>query len=447
MPTYQDAVTDARQKLAADDAQGAFSAIRWTMRYPAADLSSDGRWQEAFGLFSEIAVELAGEELARLSQAVAESPSDARADYELGYALVEAGLPEVASTVLARAHALEPDVPNITTELAAALEASGSNSEAVRFLREAGPAVAGNFVMQYLLAFNTLMIADVQGARALVPGDSLIARGDPDAPTFRFMRANLCSMLDRAEAIRSVSTLDDTDVRGWHFVVNGALLLSISPFGFDEGMRGRYAYLQDTESNCLAGIRRLEAVLQTWRTRPERIFVLPERGSTALALAASRILQIPVEPWPAEGSTQRGLIVAYDLDRLDPTVLESLAEHRPGQLLWSHITRWTHRAPVVADLTTCLAQINVAPWDERMRVSENSEPTMDPASDAPEEELAADILSAALSEQELAGLPELQRFAEAFPTLQGSAAAGAFVETGPRRLFRTDSPVKSNRFL
>ncbi len=447
MPTYDDAISDARQKLAAGDARGAFGALRWPLSYPAADLRESARWGEAFQLFAQIAAELAGEELSKLARGAVEAPQDAQAHFDLGYELIEAGLPEIAATVLLRAHELEPDTLLVTTELAAALEASGLNHEAVRLLKEAGPVVHESFVPRYSLAFNTLMTGNVREAQSLLPDASLIEEDDPHAETFRFMRVNLSAMLDRARAIRGASTLDDRDLRGWHYVVNGSVLLTLSPYGFDEGMQGRYAYMQDSSSNCLAGIRSVEGVLKAWGRRPECIFALPERGSTALALAAGSALAIPVEPWPLDGTDQPGLLVAYDLERLAPEVLDTVAQHRPGQILWSHITTWTHRSPVAADLTTSLVQINVAPWDERTRFVPGGEPTREPASTASPEDLARDIVGATVGEEELQGLPELIRFCVSVRALHGTGAPGAFQESGARRLFRTDSPVKSSRFL
>jgi hypothetical protein len=43
-----------------------------------------------------------------------------------------------------------------------------------------------------------------------------------------------------------VTSLDRQDLRGWHYVLTGGVLGSLSPYGFDVGMTGRWAYVSDS---------------------------------------------------------------------------------------------------------------------------------------------------------------------------------------------------------
>ncbi|MBO7941494.1 hypothetical protein JTP77_037185, partial [Streptomyces sp. S9] len=83
--------------------------------------------------------------------------------------------------------------------------------------------------------------------------------------------------------------LDGTDLRGWQFVLGGTILGTLSPYGFDAGMAGRYAWLQDSPEQCLRGLLRLKAVLEAAGTRPASVSLLPDRGSRILGLAAAEV--------------------------------------------------------------------------------------------------------------------------------------------------------------
>src|SRR5262249_55251727 len=150
--------------------------------------------------------------------------------------------------------------------------------------------------------------------------------------------------------------------RGWHFVLTGGLLLHLSPYGFDV-MRGRYAFVQDSEATCLEGIRRLEAVLGALELGPPRVLVLEDRASAILGHAAAEVLRLPVASWPSD---EPGLIVAYDLASLGD--LQSLREYRPGQILWGHASCWTEVQPVAADFVTFLHQQNRPIGGPRLKV-------------------------------------------------------------------------------
>jgi hypothetical protein len=61
-------------------------------------------------------------------------------------------------------------------------------------------------------------------------------------------------MLARAGIAHAVTSLDRQDLRGWHYVLTGGILASLSPYGFDDGMTGRWAYLSDSVSRCAAAL-------------------------------------------------------------------------------------------------------------------------------------------------------------------------------------------------
>src|SRR5262249_33963592 len=343
--TYVEARQTALESLERGEAREAFAKFRWTMEYPGQLGDDPERWRDALTVFARIAALLAGDAFATLVRRAADAPDDVRALYDLGYGLIEQDLNGIAATILARANLLLPNQERLVTELACALERDLRFHEACRFLRAAPELIEQSFLCRYLLAYNALMTGDLteprQMLRGLDPGD------DPDGT---FLTDRIAGMLSRADALQGVTPLNETDLRGWHFVLTGGVLLHLS--APEDDMRGRYAYTQDWPPRCLEGIRRLASVFEAWSVRPARVWLLPDPDSASLGLAAAEVLGLPGEPWPVGGTTEPGLIVAYDLSTLDGTLLVQVRQHRKGQFLWAHASCWTTAWLFAADLTT-----------------------------------------------------------------------------------------------
>lgn len=434
-----EAIEAARTALAQGDPRAAFSALRPALAHPAPfDL-------EALRAFAEVARQLAGPDLAGKVEAVVAAPDDVSALYALGYALIEHGLEELAAPPLDRAHALAPTDALILSELVAAFERVGLHGLACARLRGAPEGVLeGSFLLRYLVGWNTAMSGDLEGLRALVPGLR------PSSDDERALVGRLEGMLVRADAVRAVGALDDRDLRGWHFVINGGLLLHLSQEGLDDPMRGRYAFVQDHLVMCREGIERARAALEAGGLAVERVLVLPERGSQILGLATARVLGLPAVPWE-EAHEGPGLVVAYDLDALDDDLYRAVRPHRPGQVLWSHASRWTADQPIAPDLVTYLYQFNVPHWGEQLQIDLEAKETRCAEPDAaPPEALAEAIATAAIGygPDALHDLDALRAFAAACARVQDEAhRGGAWRRSGPRRKQWTGGPVPSARFV
>jgi len=425
--TYEELRTKAREELTQGDARSAFATFRPALDYPGL-LDSDRRWTDALGLFALIAGAMAGEALEKqIRETTLDDPASL---YNLGYELVEQGFHGIAATVLARADRLAPGEESVITEFVAALERAGRHQEACAVLRRDAELLESSLFCSYLLAFNAMMTGDLDEPRARLPVLRRIA-----TPDQAWAAERIGAFLARADAVRAVSPLDAGDLRGWHFVLGGSLLLHLSPYGMDAGMAGRYAFLQDSEATCVEGIRRVEAVLNAWGAAPPRIFELPDRNSAILAHAASALLKRPLAPWPSDDP---GLIVAYDLSSLGE--LDSLREHRPSQILWSHALCWTRDHPVTPDLVTLMHQHNASPWEPRLVLdSTTKKMTKSEAVKGTSAELGA--RTAATPAESLEDLPHLLDLARAV-----KPQAAAFRTMGLRERHFESSPVKSSRF-
>ncbi|WUI02494.1 hypothetical protein OHR68_12035 [Spirillospora sp. NBC_00431] len=355
--------------------------------------------------------------------------------YDFGYACVERGVPFLAIPALRRAVELMPDEPVLLMELVSALERENRHAEAVSAL-EPRAASLDPWPARYLLAYNALLSGDV--ARAEREAAALPVPDDPDwAPA----HDRLARMLGRARALRGVSPLDGTDLRGWHFTLGGALLATISPYGYDQGMTGRFAYTSDSAGMCRRVLDRLRLVLDAAGRRPASVGLLPDRSSRILGLAAARLYGLPAEAYvPGRPGV---LVVAYDLN---DTEADGLRERAEGQVLFERATCWTDPPAVSADVSGLLHQVVVPPWGERMRMTPGGDTETVPPDGRPAEELAAEIVQAvpeADEEEAGDGAPP-----DPDEALAGFArAVGGHWLTGPRDAVRSPGPVPSSRFI
>jgi len=324
------------------------------------------------------------------------------------------------------------------------LEALLRSAEACSVLRASGVVDRDPF-SAYLLGFNSVMCGDLATPRSLM--ERLRAVTNPQLAS---MVQSLEGMLARADALQGISPLDDRDLRGWHFVLNGSLLLHLSPHGLENPMRGRYAYVSDAYGLIHEGIERAGRALKAAGIALASVTCPPGRDHEVLAAAASKMLGLPRVAWDARASATPCLVATYDLDRLgDVELMKALRDHAPGQIVWAHASCWTDPFPFSPDLTTFLYQTNTAPWSEgRLKVDpETKKVERSPADDAPVEELAKRIVEAQSPADSLADTDALEKLAQAAAKISGPHSPGFARTDGQRLRQRAGSPVPSARFL
>ncbi len=311
-------------------------------------------------LLGELAGRRDSNELADLAETVVRDPDSPDRLYDLGYALIDAGAPAIAASILWHCLALVGDSEEVVCELVSALESALAYPDALAILGEHGALRARSFLCQYLYAFNAAMSGRLEITRAtyreLMPSSE-----DEEA-----LRDTIAAIVARADRIAEVSPLDERDLRGWNYVLTGGLLQHQSPYGFAEPMHGRYAYLADSFERVAFGLDRLATLLRG-REIP-CVYAPPGRNHEIVAYAAAARLGVSVMPWPAVGVPAPGLVVAYDLAELEAVELGRLVQRRPEQILYAHASPWTSDCPVAPDVTTLLYQTLVPPWGESMIV-------------------------------------------------------------------------------
>ncbi|WP_329120310.1 hypothetical protein [Streptomyces sp. NBC_01465] len=400
------------------------------LRARAADTSA----AELAPLTEQVAREAGMDDLAAAAAALAAAPGGVQELYDYGYACVERGASFLAVPALTEALRLAPGTRGILIELVAALEREGRHAEAYALLKESGAGGLRDWPDRYLLAHNALMAGELSAASEAV---GLLAA--PEDAVWEGAHARIRRTVGRADAVRgSAAPLGGRDLRGWHYVLTGGVLATLSPYGYDAGMNGRYAFLQDSPGACRHGLRRLGLVLHAAGLRPRSVSLLPDRSSRILGLAAAGVLGVPAQEYrPGNADT---VVVAYDLNDVDETVLAALRERTPGEVLYERATCWTDPPAVSADMSGLLAQHCIEPWGERLHVDGRL-----PADARPAEEIAADILAAEEDRDEGDGAtpPDPD---EALAAFAGLARQGGRWPDGPRERVASSGPVGSGRF-
>ncbi len=356
---------EALALLEAGDVEAAFHRVKPALSWPGPEGEDDlaGLLQ----VTADIVGKMAGQALADLFRGAATLPPDSRRMRDLGYGLLDVGLPEVAATVLTRCRTLIPGDEGVLSALASALEQTGVPAEGRAMLRSEALALARSGALRHQLALLTGLAGDLAELRELLPH-----LGQPADDRQRSIANWAQRVLYRADAASGICTLQDDDLRGWHWVLTGGLLTHLSPYGFEEGMNGRYAFVQDSGTAFLHGVQRLREVLAAMDERPTTIFALPDRDSEIAAAIVGRVLGMTVRPWPLRGTPAPGLIVAYDLRTAEPSIQVALLRREPGQILWAHVGCWTETLMVSPDIVTLLAQHVLPPWGEQLRMNDQT---------------------------------------------------------------------------
>jgi hypothetical protein len=452
---------DVRAALALGDARRALFELRQLL--DSADQTGSDALAEWLGLLEQAGGALAGAGFAATAGAARRAPDDAAALAALGRRLHVEALPGLAATLLGRAHRLAPRDEAILAALISALGADGQHARACAVLREAplpGDGAGGpSLSRRGVLARHAVLAGDLDEPRRCLPE---LLRSDH--PAHQDLARTIDGMLARADAITGVSALDRRDLRGWHFVITGGLLLHCSPHGRDAGMNGRYAFVHDSYADCREALARVAVVAGALGRPLERILALGDRAGGILARAAAAVLDRPRVTW-ADAPDAAGLVVAYDLDGVAPAERDALRSHRPGQLVFCQAAAWTEEPAFAADLVMRLHQFSRAPWDRHDGIDpatgEWREVLADDADDAT---LAARIaaaprapVSAAPDAAPAAAIDaggdaasdaaaDLVALTDAARSITGDAAAGALRDAGPRRRAWCGSPVPSLRF-
>ncbi|MCF2533544.1 hypothetical protein [Yinghuangia soli] len=369
-------------------------------------------------------------ELDEAGRGLAAEPGEPQRLYDFGYACLEHGIAFAAIPALREAVRLVPDSRAARAELGAAYENTHRHRDAADLLDDAGPDLP-DWPERYLVAYNRLLAGDADRARR-----AFAALDAPGDDKWSWAHGRLQRMLVRADAAQRAGGLDETDLRGWQFTLTGGILAELSPFGFAQGMTGRYAFQQDSFASCRSGLARLRLILAAAGRTPSAVSLPDERGARIMGLAAAEVLGLPAVPYePGRGGT---LVVAYRIGDLDEDTQRSLRERAAGQVLYEHASCWTDPPPVAADVIGLLRQTGSAPWESQLGAG----PEAGAVDERPEAAVAADIVAADSARDSGDGEtpPDTDDTVAAF----AAAVASAWL-TGTRDRVDSPGPVRSSQ--
>ena len=431
-----------------DGAYWVMSAL-WT--YPGTVLRSPGILPRALRLMADVCRAFDPDDpVTGAAEAAALDHNASQSLYSLGLCLMQQMQFSSACSTLLIAHEMNPDNGDVFVKLLEALAGAEQHEEVVRVV-EATPNMLQNPKAQFILsfkAFSAIMAGNLEVARETT------ARMQELADRTDALDFNIASMerkLSRADSLKGISPLDNRDLRGWHYVLNGGLLLHMSPYGLD-AMNGRYCWVHDSAARCHEGIQKLKAALGAEEIVPARVFTLPDQKSSILAHALATALGCETTPWPEGGTSHQGIIVAYDLNLVEEGLLGYLFSRYPGQYLWAHAVCWTDPVPwmPVPDFVTFLYQTLVSPWAEGLpgesRVQDTQPWEDETLIAANQEVLSARILNAELDNQLRPAMEDLPTLIEFAKSMKDDAAQGPLPSQAHRLMQLPRSPVLSNRF-
>lgn len=369
---------------------------------------------------------------------------EAQALYNFGFACLEHGAGYLAIRPLALALHLAPGSAAVLSELVTALEGDGQHVQAVAVLEEHEPALQWTNRFQYV--YNALMAGLLDKATS-----GFQRLPEPEDTTWRPAREKVRHMLARAHVARAVTPLDGRDLRGWHFVLTGGILATVSPYGFEEAMTGRWAYLGDTLAACAAALARLQLILTAGAATPQAVVLMPDRSSQILGTAAAAMLGLPATDFDPGQPSAHSLVVAYDLTSTDPNAVAALRQRAPGQVVFERATCWTAPPRVTADISGLLGQLVVPPWEGHISRLEDGTVGEGPSDGRPAEAIAAEITQTAPWQDEGDGTappdPDdaLDGFVQAVTATGRHERDGTWLG-GPRYYIPDVGPVPSTRF-
>jgi hypothetical protein len=133
MSEYQSHLQQTLSLLRSGNAKKALQTFRPMLCYPGL-VEHPAEFAEALQVLAEISVQIGETAFATQLRNAAHTPTDVKQLYYIGYEMIEHGLSDMAATVLAYAHRLQPDNP----VLALAHIGAHAGANVLALLREEG---------------------------------------------------------------------------------------------------------------------------------------------------------------------------------------------------------------------------------------------------------------------------------------------------------------------
>lgn len=357
--------------------------------------------------------------------------------FELGYYFVDCGLYDEARPFLEKAVRIEPNEPNVASELAIVHRARFNIEEAIRVLSKVD--YQSDFYLEYLFQHCKLLNSQTEGIQEFIEKSrqSITQESVEDFDEAQLKLEELSEALVRHGVIEKPERI----VRDWHFIQYGAAILDYSEDEDEYVAGGRYvAYWGDMES-VREVLQKLKLYLERLNKLPKTLIYLEDRDSEIIGRAIGMLLDLPVELYTQGIETSDSLVVAADNHHFNG--LEEFKTIGFNQTIFALNLNWLKPAMLTPDIAGFLTQNYVFPWtggalkilDAKSRKFQKTEPD-----NRKPDQIAYDLSHMAF---EISSTFEetLNFYENKAPYLKGG-----FKANSNRINFRSDSPVPGSRF-
>ena len=420
-----DQVIEKAESLLEQSPKNAILLLVKGVTFPAAERDDDSRWARIFNLLSTASIKLKALDLGEALKQVATHPANPEILFTGANLLLQREFYELAAILFKRADEHTTHDEAIVSRLVMALEAMGRNSEACDVLYGHAELVAGRFLPNYLLVYNSILAGNLESARENI--EDLRSENEEQ----QFMVSTVQRMLNRAALFMDSVPFN---MSCWNFVINKSTILLENPL-LPEAMQGRFGHLHDTYAACRAGLLAFAAHLKKRNIIPGKIASFEDHGSKSLAIAAKEMFG--AELLPPDQARQANIIICYDLSRLADEKIMAILLQNPGIILYSHAMHWAQDFALAPDYNGVLYQVIEPPWVGRPVLGESGDVIREDTVELSAEQVAEKIIQAGETDAVLSpsvGLVEECRGKDISLNQQGS-----------RERFHQGSPVKSAR--
>ncbi|MEW6743294.1 MAG: hypothetical protein AB1486_11100 [Planctomycetota bacterium] len=343
-------------------------------------LRHDPQHREALASAARLATMLGDLDLSRHFEKLSRSLHDAEAYYDLGYYLTGAGRPDLAAVFLGQCLELEPYQDLVRHELGYALFRARRFPAALSWLRDAWRSTSlspAESTESGLLLVECLLYArePLEAGQVL---DTLTQEAALSDEQRRRCDA-LGRLLGRARFLPSDR---EADLRDWHFVQHGGVLLRLVGAHETKGAAGGRCLEASPGYAFTAAVLKLGAHLLVDLERvPERVLAASD-SSVPLAAVVAHLLGRPAAPFR---ETDDGLLVVRSLAELGPRQRDLVA-HRDGQSLFAFCLDWRTDSPILPDIVGIMARHLSLPWENEYKVGtdENGRLEVQPSDERPD---------------------------------------------------------------
>jgi tetratricopeptide (TPR) repeat protein len=419
---------EAEQKFASERYNEGIRLLNHALRFPEYRREVYERYAFALNMLGK-------HQSAELFEQVLLHPRRADAFFQLGNRFIEEGMFGQALAPLYRCYQLAPKDAVVNYTLAYALMKEFQLEAALSFMRRAYESEPRIHVIYYMAYLNLLLGNPEQAEPYLLELESKVRQEEEGMERLKYLR----------EFRKRLLAHTPKGIRDFHFAQYGTVLLRVFkddfPHAQEDPAHGRFAVASYNYYQIASVLKAFQLLIETVVTKPAYSYVAPvSQQGTPLAIALSRILEVPLAAFSDTVGRSPGIIVAVNSDEINE-IASSCIDH-PEHLIFAFSVDWTRETAMLPDVIGYLAQLAFLQWQERIEIGENGEAVRLPADERNPVHLADEIMNQ-LGQVDQAYVSAMARY---FKERQELWKIGLNTDR-PRKRFLVESPLGGARFM